>query len=169
MSKTSAVHALSTNRLLEALPKSDYQRLLPSLRPFLLVFGETIYAPNDLIRHIYFPTSGIISLLAVAEERTSLEVGLVGQEGMAGLPVFMEVKTSRHTAVVQGAGNAFKMRTNDFRKECDNGGSLVSSAATLQPFAINPSLASRRLQPVPPDRRAARQMASDDTRSDEYE
>ncbi len=124
MSRTPAIPVSSTNRLLEALPKSDYQRMLPSLRPFLLVFGETIYAPNDLIRHIYFPTSGIISLLAVAEERTSLEVGLVGQEGMAGLPVFMDVKTSRHTAVVQGEGNALMMRANDFRKECDNGGSL---------------------------------------------
>ncbi len=88
------------------------------------MFGEVIYEPNKLIRHIYFPSSGIISLLAVAEERSTLEVGLIGQEGMAGVAVFMGVKTSRHSAVVQGDGKALRMRTNEFNKECDNGGSL---------------------------------------------
>lgn len=79
-----------TNRLLAALPKNEYRRLLPNLEPFPLVFGEVIYEPGDLIRHVYFPASGIISLLAVVEGRATLEVGIVGREGMVGLPVFLE-------------------------------------------------------------------------------
>ena len=124
MSKTTTLRAPPTNRLLAALPKDEYQRLLPELKPFPLVFGEVIYEPGDLIRNVYFPTSGIISLLAAVEDRATLEVGIVGREGMVGLPAFMGVKTSGNRAVVQGAGEALRMKANTFRSECENGGSF---------------------------------------------
>jgi CRP-like cAMP-binding protein len=124
MSKATALRAPPTNRLLAALPKNEYRRLLPTLEPFPLVFGEVIYEPGDLIRHVYFPASGIISLLAVVEDRATLEVGIIGREGMVGLPVFLGVKTSRNRAVVRGAGAALRMKATTYRKECDNGGSL---------------------------------------------
>ena len=73
-----------------------------------MVFGEVIYEPGDLIRTVYFPNSGIISLLAEVEDRATLEVGIVGREGIVGLPAFMGVKTSGNRAVVQGAGAALK-------------------------------------------------------------
>jgi CRP-like cAMP-binding protein len=123
MSKATALRAPATNRLLAALPRNEYRRLLPNLEPFPLVFGEVIYEPGDLIRHVYFPASGIISLLAV-EGQATLEVGIVGREGMVGLPVFMGVKTSRNRAVVRGAGTALRMKATAYRKECNNGGSL---------------------------------------------
>ena len=124
MSKATALSAAPTNRLLAALPRNEYRRLLPDLEPFPLVFGDVIYEPGDLIRHVYFPASGIISLLAVVEDRATLEVGIVGREGMVGLPVFMGVKTSRNRAVVRGAGAAMRMKATVYRKECNNGGSL---------------------------------------------
>ena len=124
MSKATALRAPATNRLLAALPRNEYRRLLPNLEPFPLVFGEVIYEPGDLIRHVYFPASGIISLLAVVEGQATLEVGIVGREGMVGLPVFMGVKTSRNRAVVRGAGTALRMKATAYRKECNNGGSL---------------------------------------------
>lgn len=124
MSKTKTLRAPPTNRLLSALPKDEYQRLLPRLEPFSLVFGEVIYEFGDLIRNVYFPTSGIISLLATVEDRATLEVGIVGREGMVGLPAFMGVKTSGNRAVVQGTGAAMRMRVAAFRSECENGGSL---------------------------------------------
>lgn len=124
MSPATALRAPPTNQLLDALPKDEYRRLLPTLDPVPLVFGEVIYEPGDLIRHVYFPTSGIISLLAAVEDRATLEVGIVGREGMVGLPVFMGVKTSRDCAVVQGAGAALRMKANAFRQECENGGSM---------------------------------------------
>jgi CRP-like cAMP-binding protein len=125
MSKTTASPAPSTNRLLSALPKYEYQRLLPELKPFPLIFGEVIYESGDLIRNVYFPTSGIISLLAAVEDHATLEVGIVGREGMVGLPAFMGVKTSGNRAVVQGAGAAMRMKVAAFRKESDNGNSLT--------------------------------------------
>ena len=124
MPKTRTVSASPTNRLLAALPKEEYQQLLPRLEPFPLVFGEVIYEPGDLIRNVYFPTSGIISLLAAVEDRATLEVGIVGREGMVGLPAFMGVKTSGNRAVVQGVGAALRMKAKAFRKECENGSFL---------------------------------------------
>jgi CRP-like cAMP-binding protein len=114
----------STNHLLAALPKKEYQRLQPHFKETALVFDETVYEPNVAISDVYFPTSGIISLLAGDKERSSLEVGLVGREGMVGLPVFMGVGHSLNRAVVQGSGIAWKMKAATFRTECSNGGSL---------------------------------------------
>ena len=124
MSKATALRAPPTNRLLAALPKDDYRRLRPGFEALPLVFGEVIYKPGDLIRYVYFPTSGIISLLAAVGDRATLEVGIVGREGMVGLPLFMGVKTSRNRAVVQGAGSVLRMKATTFRKECENGGPL---------------------------------------------
>lgn len=116
--------APSTNRLLAKLSRKEFERLLPGLEEIPLVFEKVLYEAGGLILDVYFPTSGIVSLLAAVEDRATLEVGLVGSEGMIGLPVFMDVKTSLNRAVVQGAGSAFRMKATAFRKECQNGGSL---------------------------------------------
>jgi CRP-like cAMP-binding protein len=113
-----------TNKLLAALPRREYQRLIPSLEEIPLVFEKVLYEPGDSILDVYFPTSGIVSLLAGVEDRATLEVGLVGREGMVGVPIFMGVNTSLNHAVVQGAGSALSMKATVFRKECDNGGPL---------------------------------------------
>ena len=88
-----------------------------------LVFEEIIYQPNALISDVYFPNSGIVSLLAGVNGR-SLEVGLVGNEGMVGLGVFLGVNSSMNRAVVQGVGSAMKMKATALRKMCNNGGAL---------------------------------------------
>jgi len=113
-----------TNALLGKLPKKEYQRLLTLMEETPLKLGETIYQSGELINDVYFPNSGIISLLAGDPERVTLEVGLIGREGMVGLPVFMGVGTSRHHAVVQGEGIALTMKPAKLRKECNNGNSL---------------------------------------------
>lgn len=112
------------NHLLAALPAKEYQGLLRHLEEIPLVFDEAVYQPNVVISDVYFPNSGIISLLAAADGRATLEVGLVGREGVVGLSVFMGVNTSQNHAVVQGAGSAMKMKAAAFRKECNSGGTL---------------------------------------------
>jgi CRP-like cAMP-binding protein len=116
--------ARPANRLLDRLPRKEYERLLPALEEIPLVFEEVLYEAGEVILDVYFPTSGIVSLLAAVDDRATLEVGLVGREGMVGLPVFMEVKTSGNRAVVQGVGSAFKMKAKFLRKECQDGGPL---------------------------------------------
>lgn len=112
------------NRLLAALPKKDYQALQRHLEEIPLVFEEILYHPNVLISDVYFPNSGIVSLVAADNPRATLEVGLVGKEGILGLAIFMGVNTAQKLAVVQGAGSAMKMKATAFRKECNSGGAL---------------------------------------------
>jgi len=172
MSKTKTLRAPPTNRLLAALPKDEYQRLLPKFAASPLVFGEVIYEAGDRIRDVYFPTSGIISLLAAVADRATLEIGIVGREGMVGLPAFMGVKTSGNRAVVQGAGAAMIMKVAAFRKECDNGGSLTRllrrySHSRLTQIAQG--AACNRFHPI--DARLARWllMTSDRMGTDEFQ
>lgn len=114
----------AANRLLAALPKKERQRLLPELEPVTLIFGDILFEPGDRLRHVYFPDDSIISLLAAVEDRELLEVGMVGNEGMAGLPVFMGVKESHARGLVQGAGGAMRMKAATLRREAGNGGAL---------------------------------------------
>lgn len=106
------------NRLLAALPKSEYQHLFSKLEAFSLNYTENIYESGGIIQYVYFPNSGIVSLLSTVSERSQLEVGIIGNEGVVGLPVFLGVKTSNNRALVQGAGVAMRMKTADFLAEC---------------------------------------------------
>lgn len=117
--------ATPKNSLLAALPKKAYQQLLPKFERIELIFAEKIYNPGDVFSHVYFPESGIISLLAAVDDHLMLEVGIVGSEGMIGLPVFLGVKISNNFALVQGAGFALRMKAEDFIEECALGDELT--------------------------------------------
>lgn len=106
------------NRLLARLPDQDYRGLRPQFEHIDLIFGEALYEPGDTIDYVYFPQSGVLSLLAVEDEAT-LEIGLVGNEGMTGLPVFLEMPVSRVRVLVQGDGSALRIKSADFLKACE--------------------------------------------------
>ncbi len=118
MSEKVSQNILISNKMLAALPAKEYRRLANKLEPFDLKFGEIIYEPNESIKDVYFPTSGIISFLTAIEKRSTLEVGLVGNEGMVGLSTFLGTTKSPNIAVVRAAGIAWKMRAADFLSEC---------------------------------------------------
>jgi CRP-like cAMP-binding protein len=122
MPNAAAQRAPPANRLLAALPAKEFQRLLPELETVTLKFAEIIYKPGDTIRHVYFPNNSIVSLLAAEDHHASLEVGMIGNEGMTGIAVFMGVSTSRTLALVQGAGSAFRMEAAALRKESSHVG-----------------------------------------------
>lgn len=113
-----------TNKLLAALPKKDYEGLSRHLEEVPLVFGEVLYRPNTPIADVYFPNRGIISLLAGVNERSTLEVGFVSDDGMVGLGVFLGVNSSPNRAVVQGAGSALKMKATIFLRQCQSNSTL---------------------------------------------
>ena len=114
----------SVNRLLATLPKKEYELLLPKLKTVDLVLGEELYDPGDVIKYVYFPNDSIISLISKLSETSWLEVGMVGNEGMAGLPVFMGVNSSSMRALVQGSGTAMRMSSAAMRMEATRIGGL---------------------------------------------
>jgi len=118
MSVTALQHIPIGNKMLAALPAQEYQRLADKLEPFDLKFGETIYKPNENINNVYFLNSGIVSFLTAIEKRSTLEVGLVGNEGMVGLSTFLGTTKSPNSAVVRATGIAWKMKATDFLNEC---------------------------------------------------
>lgn len=105
------------NSLLAALPRKAYQLLLARLEPITLTFGEELYRPGEPIRHVYFPTDSLVSLLTLVEGHQALEVGLVGYEGMLGIPLALGVSDSPVRALVQGSGMALRMTSAHFRNE----------------------------------------------------
>ena len=112
------------NRLLAALPRRERDRLVPHLEPVSLRFEEVLYEPDGPIRHVYFPTSGMISLLVVLDDGLAAQVGRVGNEGMVGLPVFLGVPTSHTRAFVEIPGEALRMKAQVFRQELRRAGAL---------------------------------------------
>jgi CRP-like cAMP-binding protein len=112
------------NQLLAALPGKEYQRLRPHLEEVTLSFGEVLYEPGEIIRRVYFPNHGIVSLLSMVEERSTLEVGVVGAEGMVGISVFLGAHASLNQALVQGAGTAMSMKADAMRKHVGHEGEL---------------------------------------------
>ncbi len=113
-----------SNRLLAALSGKEYQRLQPHLEQITLSFGEILYEPREIIRYVYFPNQGIISLLSRVEEHSTLDVGIVGNEGMVGIPVFLGAAASSNRAIVQGAGTALQMKAYAMRKHVGHEGQL---------------------------------------------
>ncbi|MBK7593178.1 MAG: Crp/Fnr family transcriptional regulator [Betaproteobacteria bacterium] len=105
------------NRLLEALPSSDRRRMLAGCDTVALAFAEVLHTPGERLSHAYFPTSSFISLIMPVDALASLEVGLVGDEGMFGVTLALGVDVSPVRAVVQGAGSALRMGAASFCRE----------------------------------------------------
>lgn len=115
-----ATQASLQNVVLASIPARELKRLSVNLEPVTLAFGEMLYQPGERIDHVYFPIDCLISLLTVVDKRRSLEVGMVGNEGMAGMPFILGVGVSGVRALVQGGGSAMRMEAAMFRKEFNN-------------------------------------------------
>jgi CRP-like cAMP-binding protein len=102
------------NSLLAALPREDYRSLLAELEPVTLTAGKVLYEPGERIRHVYFPDDAQVSLLIVMPDQKVLEVGLVGREGMVGIPLALGAEASPVRALVQGSGSALRMKAASF-------------------------------------------------------
>jgi CRP-like cAMP-binding protein len=105
------------NRLLAALPASDMAQLAKLLEPVQLDIGAVLCEPTDAMPYVYFPHDSLISLLAVAEGRMTLEVGLVGREGVLGATVALGHHMAQVRAVVQRPGRASRIASAKFRAE----------------------------------------------------
>src|SRR5689334_1310236 len=114
-----AVDQPSKNRLLAALPAEEYQRLLPCLEVMPMEIKTVLYEPNKPIEYVYFPLTGMASMLAVLENNILVEVGTVGNEGMVGIPIFLGTDKTSILSFWQVPGEAVRMEAETLRDEIE--------------------------------------------------
>jgi CRP-like cAMP-binding protein len=124
MSLSADAHSPQDNRLLAALPHEDYERLLPHLAPVTWALGDVLYEPGRAMVYLYFPTTAIVSLIYTMVDGTTAEMGMVGNEGVVGIALFMGGNTMPNRAVVQVAGSAFRLEATVLHAEFHRGGAL---------------------------------------------
>jgi CRP-like cAMP-binding protein len=112
------------NHLLAALPAAELTRLTPQLERVPLPLGAVIYESGGEQGHVYFPASGIVSLLYVMNDGAAAEIAVVGNEGMVGVALFMGGETTPSRAVVQSAGSAWRLGAASIKAEFARGGAL---------------------------------------------
>ncbi len=116
--------APARNHLLGALPNSDFDRLTPHLRLVSLSLGEALYESGIALRHVYFPVDSIVSLLNVMADGASAEIAVVGNDGVVGVSLFMGGESTPSRAVVQSAGQAYRLRAATLKSEFTRAGAM---------------------------------------------
>jgi CRP-like cAMP-binding protein len=124
MSRSYETPAPTLNRILNALPPEEYERLSPQLERVTLPLRQVLYRPEQPITHVYFPNSGTVSIVSVFEDGRHVEVGMVGNEGMFGVNVFLGSVSTPLEAVVQLPGEGYRMRADVLKSEFKSGGPL---------------------------------------------
>jgi CRP-like cAMP-binding protein len=105
------------NHLLAVFPAAERERLFPQLELVAMPLGEVLYEPGDALRHVFFPTNCIVSLLYVLADGASAEISVVGNEGLIGIALFMGGETTPSRAIVQSAGYAYRLNGQALKDE----------------------------------------------------
>jgi CRP-like cAMP-binding protein len=114
--------AFKKNLILGALRDKEYEHIFPNLEPIALAQGKTLYGAGDTAFHAYFLLSGMISLLAITEDGKAIEVGMVGNEGMVGIPIVLGFSIMPYEAVTHLPATALRIRTDRLKAEFNLGG-----------------------------------------------
>lgn len=118
-------HGPRQNRLLAALPDDEAARWLPRLEAVDLPLGKVLYESGSKLRHVYFPTTAIVSLLYVLENGATAEIAVVGREGIVGISLFMGGETTPSRAVVQSAGLGYRLEAGAMLNEFNRAGPVL--------------------------------------------
>jgi CRP-like cAMP-binding protein len=113
------------NWLLAALADAEWERVAPHLQPIPMPLGQVLYDPGTKPSHVYFPTTAIVSLLYVMENGASAEIAVVGNEGLVGISLFMGGHSTSSQAVVQAAGQGFRLDAGLLMEEFNRGGAVL--------------------------------------------
>ncbi|AFJ01263.1 cAMP-binding protein [Methylophaga frappieri] len=114
----------SHNYLLAALTEEERKRVFPNLELVKLPLGEVLHSPDKQIKHVYFPTTAMVSLLHLTESGASTEIAVVGKEGIVGISLFLGGETTSSWALVQSEGFAYKLTGKLLKKEFFRAGKL---------------------------------------------
>jgi hypothetical protein len=109
------------NTLLAALQPEEYEYLLPALEPVTLSLGGIIYQPGGHLDYLYFPVTAIVSLVYTMEDGATVEMGLVGKDGVVGIALFMGGETTPNRGIVQIAGDAYRLPAKVLKAEFKRG------------------------------------------------
>ena len=112
------------NKILAALPEEEFQRLQPKLREESFPLGEIVYFPEQQIEHVYFINRGVISWLATLEDGSTVEAGVIGPEGLAGVEVVLGASSTPHEGLAQSPVEVLKINAKDLLAEFREGGRL---------------------------------------------
>ena len=113
------------NQLLAAIPNAAWQRWLPQLEWIEMPLGQVLYESGSTLKHVYFPTTAIVSLLYVMENGASAEIAVVGNEGIVGISLFMGGESTSSRAVVQSAGQGFRLQAPVMKDEFNRAGPVL--------------------------------------------
>ena len=115
----------SANALLASMPPADWARIVPFLETVNLPLGKVLYESGSSMSHVYFPTTAIVSLLYVLEDGASAEIAVVGHEGIVGISLFMGGETTPSRAVVQSAGQGYRLSAQRIKDEFNRSGPVM--------------------------------------------
>lgn len=113
------------NHLLAALPADEFTRLAPNLELVKMKLGQVLYESGGQLKHVYFPTNSIVSLLYVMEDGASAEIAVVGNEGILGISLFMGGETTPSRAVVQSEGHSYRLPSQQLKREFNRAGPVM--------------------------------------------
>jgi CRP-like cAMP-binding protein len=112
------------NRILARLTEDEHERLRPRLEEVELKLGEVLTEPDEPIRYVYFPHRSALSVISIMEDGSEVEIGVIGNEGMSGLPIVLGTDSAPLQTIVQVANGASRIASNVFREEIVRGGQL---------------------------------------------
>ena len=118
-------HHPEQNHILAALPPAERERLFPHLQLVPMPLGKVLYESGELLRHVYFPTDSIVSLLYVMEDGASAEISVIGNEGVLGVALFMGGETTPSRSIVQSAGSAYRLTGQRLKEEFNRHGEML--------------------------------------------
>lgn len=113
------------NHLLAVLPDAEWQRWLPHLEEIEMPLGQVLYESGSTLNYVYFPTTAIVSLLYLLENGASAEIAVVGNDGIVGISLFMGGETTPSRAVVQSAGQGYRLRAATMKEEFSRAGPVL--------------------------------------------
>ena len=151
MNPLAPIHVRGRNRILDLLPEAEFDRLLPTMERGTRKLGDAVFERNQPIAFVDFPLGAVISMVVMMEDGTTVEAGVVGNEGMSGISLLLGADHSRSRAFYQAPGESLRMPARVFQEEIERCGvfqNILQRSAQAFLTQVSQSAACNRVHPV---------------------